>query len=121
MKPLVIAVLDSFHYSITMRLSCAMLLNKYPLDSQKCVLRFSSSELKQAATLGDSFKRLDSIADGLMVDQQYFSGNIQLSEDAKISQGAMQYSVTLDQEKETAYRTLNCPTNGKKHTHISLA
>ena len=47
-----------------------------------------------------------------MVDQQFFSGSIEISDDALISQGAMQYTVALEQVEEKAYGTVTCQNQG---------
>ena len=49
-----------------------------------------------------------------MLDQQYFSGSISISDDALISQGAMQYSVSLEEVKDKSYGNNTCPNRGKE-------
>ena len=108
-----------FRCSISLRVSCPMDLDSYPLDTQRCLMRFSASEIPVDVM---PFLAIHPLSlDGLQADLQVFEGGVRINDDARKTQGALQYNVTLEPVAERIYHTRNCATKGATRKHPSNA
>ena len=87
-----------------------MFLSFYPMDIQKCVLEFSSSNEAVSLRLFYTIPIIDS----LQTDKQIFHGQIRLTEKFQLLQGAKLYQVAVEEIVEKENSGEACPLDKSK-------